>query len=98
MFRECTNRVTLRTLSKMQSSLQALWVCLLVVCSVPVLALDRDRSIAQFHHTTWSVSDGGPGEISALAQTSGGYLWIGSPRGLFRFDCVKSAGHKPPPG
>src|SRR5882757_11362478 len=98
MFRECTNRVTLRTLGKVQSSLQALWVCLLIVCSVPVLALDRDRSIAQFHHTTWSVNDGAPGEISALAQTSDGYLWIGSPRGLFRFDGVKFEEYKPQPG
>src|SRR5258706_8479652 len=99
MFRECTNRVTLRTLGKGQFSLQALWVCLLIVlCGVPVLALDRDRSIAQFHHTAWSVNDGAPGEISALAQTSDGYLWIGSPRGLFRFDGVKFEEYKPQPG
>jgi len=73
--------------------------CLLIVLRcVPALALDRDRSIAQFHHTAWSVSEGAPGEISALAQTTDGYLWIGSPRGLFRFDGVKFEEYKPQPG
>ena len=73
--------------------------CLLIILRcAPVLALDRDRSIAQFHHTAWSVSDGAPGEISALAQTTDGYLWIGSPRGLFRFDGVKFEEYKPRPG
>jgi len=76
-----------------------LWICLLIVfCSVPSFALDRDRSIVQFHHTTWSVNDGAPAEISALAQTEDGYLWIGSPQGLFRFDGVRFEEYKPQPG
>jgi signal transduction histidine kinase/ligand-binding sensor domain-containing protein len=77
----------------------ALWICLLIVfrCS-PAFALDRDRSIVQFHHTTWTENDGAPGEISALAQTEDGYLWIGSERGLFSFDGVKFEEYKPQPG
>ncbi len=76
-----------------------LWICLLIVfhCA-PAFALDRDRSIAQFHHTTWSEAEGAPSEISALAQTEDGYLWIGSARGLFRFDGVKFEEYKPQPG
>src|SRR5437763_16609258 len=64
-----------------------LWICLLIVfrCA-PTFALDRDRSIVQFHYTAWSVKDGAPSEISAFAQTEDGYLWIGSPHGLVRFD------------
>src|SRR5438067_13339687 len=56
-----------------------LWIWLLIVfrCA-PTFALDRDRSIVQFHYTAWSVNDGAPSEISALAQTEDGYLWIGS--------------------
>src|SRR5882724_1040274 len=55
----------------------ALSACLLVAFScTPTFALDRDRKILQFHHTTWSESDGAPSEISALAQTEDGYLWI----------------------
>jgi signal transduction histidine kinase/ligand-binding sensor domain-containing protein len=76
-----------------------LWICLVIVFRcVPTLALDRDRSIVQFHHTAWSVNDGAPSEISALAQTEDGYLWIGSPQGLFHFDGVKFEEYKPQPG
>ncbi len=76
-----------------------LWICLLIVFRcVPTFALDRDRSILQFHHTAWSVNDGAPSEISALAQTEDGYLWIGSPQGLFRFDGVKFEEYKPQSG
>src|SRR6266404_6728974 len=76
-----------------------LWICLVIVLSCgPTFALDRDRSIVQFHHTVWGVNEGAPTEISALAQTEDGYLWIGSPQGLFRFDGVKFEEYKPPPG
>src|SRR5882757_5955688 len=36
-----------------------LWIWLLVLfrCA-PTFALDRDRSIVQFHYTAWSVNDG----------------------------------------
>jgi ligand-binding sensor domain-containing protein len=77
----------------------ALWISLLIVfCCAPTFALDKDRSILQFQHTAWSVNDGAPSEISALAQTEDGYLWIGSPQGLFRFDGVKFEEYKPQPG
>ncbi len=76
-----------------------LWISFLIVfCCVPTFALDRDRNILQFYHTAWSVNDGAPSEISALAQTEDGYLWIGSPQGLFRFDGVKFEEYKPQPG
>jgi signal transduction histidine kinase/ligand-binding sensor domain-containing protein len=63
-----------------------------------VFALDRDRTLAQFHHTAWTAKDGAPSQISALAQTEDGYLWIGSARGLFRFDGVEFESYVPPPG
>jgi ligand-binding sensor domain-containing protein/signal transduction histidine kinase len=35
----------------------------------------------------WHMEDGLPdGEITAIAQTPDGYLWVGTPRGLARFD------------
>jgi len=37
-------------------------------------------------HTSWTGRDGAPGDVSALAQTSDGYLWLGTPLGLYRFD------------
>lgn len=59
-------------------------------------ALDRDRALTQFHHTAWRASDGAPSQTSALAQTADGYLWIGSARGLFRFDGVRFETYAPP--
>lgn len=76
-----------------------LWIWLLIgLACVSTYGLDRDRSIVQFHHTAWGVNEGAPTEISALAQTEDGYLWIGSPQGLFRFDGVKFEEYKPQPG
>ncbi|WP_372018145.1 sensor histidine kinase [Pseudoxanthomonas sp. 10H] len=51
-------------------------------------ALDPARHIAQFHHTAWTVKEGAPGGITALAQTGDGYLWLATQVGLFRFDGV----------
>lgn len=41
----------------------------------------------EFHVRSWHVEDGLPeGRITALQQTPDGYLWIGTPQGLVRFD------------
>nr|WP_315383510.1 two-component regulator propeller domain-containing protein [uncultured Sphingomonas sp.] len=40
----------------------------------------------QFKHTRWTVDDGAPGSIWAIAQTPDGYLWLGTEGGLYRFD------------
>src|SRR5579859_6270406 len=35
----------------------------------------------------WHMEEGLPdGEITAIAQTPDGYLWVGTPKGLARFD------------
>ena len=70
---------------------------LAIACTV-ASALDRDRNINQFYYSFWSAKDGAPSGISTLAQTKDGYLWIGSERGLFRFDGVKFEEYKPQPG
>lgn len=61
---------------------------LLVACGA-ALALPRDRTIRQLHHTAWTARDGAPSQISCLAQTTDGYLWIGAAHGLYRFDGVQ---------
>jgi signal transduction histidine kinase/ligand-binding sensor domain-containing protein len=47
------------------------------------------RPITQMVHTRWTARDGAPMEIRALAQTSNGYLWLGTRSGLFRFDGMR---------
>src|SRR5262245_45679800 len=74
-------------------------LCYFCVFLCPIgFALDRDWTITEFHHTAWTVKDGAPSQISALVQTEDGYLWIGSARGLFRFDGVEFESYVPPAG
>ena len=37
-------------------------------------------------HVSWTGRDGAPGNIAAITQTADGYLWLGTPFGLYRFD------------
>ncbi len=77
----------------------ALLICISgVVLCASVCGLDRSRTITQFHHTAWTAKDGAPSQISALTQTTDGYLWIGSALGLFRFDGVTFEQYQPPDG
>ncbi|WP_226015968.1 two-component regulator propeller domain-containing protein [Novosphingobium sp. FKTRR1] len=65
-------------------------VCLFgLLLAPPALSLDPTRSIAQFHHTSWTIADGMPANIWAITQTPDGYLWLGSVNGLYRFDGVR---------
>ena len=66
------------------------------VLAGPVLALDPQRAVSQYKHTRWTVEDGAPGSIEALAQTPDGYLWLGTPLGLYRFDGVNFEPMRPP--
>src|SRR5580700_9332878 len=58
-----------------------------MVCLVPAaLALDPNQAIARFIHNEWGAEQGYPGgPVYAITQTDG-YLWIGTAKGLFRFD------------
>jgi PAS domain S-box-containing protein len=55
--------------------------------AVSVSALDPTRTVSQYLHDSWGTERGWPGgSITAIAQTSDGYLWIGTDKGLVRFD------------
>jgi ligand-binding sensor domain-containing protein len=63
---------------------------LLILVASPLRAVDPNRHISQYAHTTWRVQDGAfKGAPYAIAQANGGYLWIGTADGLFRFDGVR---------
>lgn len=87
-----------RSRARTSVDLGAALLLLMATTCMSAFALDRDRSITQFHYTFWSEKEGAPSEINALAQTQDGYLWIGSARGLFRFDGVNFEEYVPPPG
>jgi len=66
------------------------WLCAwLLFCCVPAYGIDRGRKLEELHHTGWTYTEGAPGEVHALAQTTDGYLWLGTATGLFRFDGIR---------
>jgi ligand-binding sensor domain-containing protein len=58
------------------------------VCfAVSAFAVDPTRNVSQYVHDSWGTERGWPGgSITAIAQSSDGYLWIGTDKGLVRFD------------
>ena len=71
-----------------------------IVCgSSAAVALDPSLDISKYGHTVWRNLDAiGPGTIGPIAQTTDGYLWLGTPSGLLRFDGVRSVAWHPPAG
>ena len=67
--------------------LLCLWTLLFGVPAAQ--ALDAKVGLSDYHHDIWTGKDGAPGEVSAMAQTTDGWLWIGSSNGLYRFDGVR---------
>jgi signal transduction histidine kinase/ligand-binding sensor domain-containing protein len=61
--------------------------------------LDPALDVSQYAHTSWKIRDGFcKGAIRAIAQTSDGYLWLGTEFGLLRFDGVKNTLWQSPTG
>jgi len=62
-------------------------------------ALDPTIHVSQYAHSSWRVQDGAfRGAPIAIAQTTDGYLWIGTDLGLVRFDGVRFVPWSPPSG
>ena len=70
--------------------LKACLAVLAGLCFVlPAKAIDPGRMISQYIHDRWGSEKGfNYGAISSFAQTADGYLWIGTEKGLLRFDGV----------
>lgn len=59
----------------------------LLCCASLSQALDPARVLSQYMREHWGSEKGfDAGSVTALAQTSDGYLWIGTDKGLIRFD------------
>jgi len=56
-------------------------------CAFPAEAIDPHRDLSQYMRDHWGSEKGFTGgSVTAVAQTADGYLWIGTERGLIRFD------------
>lgn len=49
----------------------------------------KEQPLDQLFHTGWGVREGFHGMVMGIAQTTDGYLWVGTSQSLFRFDGVR---------
>src|SRR5271157_2763261 len=74
-------------------------IVLLMIGGDSLFALDRSLSTLQYLHTSWTQEEGGAlPAIQAMAQTSDGYLWLGTGNGLIRFDGMRFVRFEAGPG
>lgn len=65
-------------------------VCCFLLFESNIAAREREPESVNFLNRVWTVEDGLPqNTIQTLLQTADGYLWIGTPSGLVRFDGVR---------
>ena len=82
-----------------EMSARIVWDCVLAILScAPMLALDPHHPLGQLYHTSWNAKSGLNGSVLALAQTTDGFLWVGTTDGLLRFDGLSFERYKPEAG
>ena len=69
-------------------AIAATLAAIFLVCFVfSAFAVDPNRLASQYIHDRWGSARGfNGGAVSSIAQTPDGYLWIGTEKGLYRFD------------
>jgi ligand-binding sensor domain-containing protein/signal transduction histidine kinase len=82
------SNISLETRDKWHWFRKGLIAALALACSASLAqALDPNRILSQYMREHWGSERGFTGgSVTALAQTSDGYLWIGTEKGLIRFD------------
>lgn len=61
------------------------------------VGLSSRKAISEYVHDRWGAEAGFPGgPVYAMAQTPDGYLWIGTEKGLVRFDGITFSLLRPP--
>jgi signal transduction histidine kinase/ligand-binding sensor domain-containing protein len=65
----------------------------------PLFAVSPNPSMGQYLHTSWTQKDGSAlPQIQAIAQAADGYLWLGTGKGLMRFDGMRFTDWSPASG
>src|SRR5271154_2675392 len=99
MFGEASIRSLARSLARSRMCRVADCFLLGALLCASAAALDPSKQLTQYAHTAWRTQDGSfSGVPQAAAQTSDGYLWIGTSLGLVRFDGVRFVAWNPPAG
>lgn len=79
-------------------ALPLLVVAMLAPSVAALEALSPAPGLRNYHHTRWTADEGAPPAIRTMAQTSDGWLWLGTLDGLYRFDGVQFSRYPLPPG
>src|ERR1700754_3138534 len=74
---------------RLLAPLTPIGVCLALLFPLKAPGADCGGGLNHFQHTGWTLADGAPPDIWALAQSPDGYLWLGTGAGLYRFDGVR---------
>ena len=61
----------------------------ILLLSCQIHADPRPWTLDRYQHVAWTGKNGAPTGVAALAQTSDGFLWIGTDHGLYRFDGIR---------
>ena len=69
-----------------------LCACALFACAA-TYSLDRDLTLSQLNHRSWLARDLAPANVTALAQSPEGVLWLGTSHGLFWSDGLEFQPH-----
>lgn len=74
-------------------------VLILMMIALPSRSVFCETSTKlQVGHDSWTFKEGAPTNVEALAQTSDGFLWLGTSGGLYCFDGVRFAAFNSPFG
>lgn len=73
------------------------WIIFTFQC-LSAFALDPHQPLTQLYHSSWNAKQGVSGNVTALAQTKDGYLWVGTTDGLLRFDGISFERYQPEVG
>ena len=66
------------------------FIVLVVTCLVPVCVRAQEQRLSQYTHRSWLARDGFfNGGAFAIAQTTDGYIWVGTASGLYRSDGLR---------
>ena len=77
--------------SKTLAVIMCVFLSYLLFGTGPVHALDPNKRLTQYMHTSWRIQDGPCRRlVLAIAQTSDGFFWFSSDsQGMYRFDGVR---------
>lgn len=79
-------------------ALPSLGLAVLAPAAAALETLAPAPGLRDYHHTRWTADEGAPPAIRTMAQTSDGWLWLGTLDGLYRFDGVQFTRYPLPPG